>query len=342
MPEPAIRFDPDLNTDVRSGGLSEQATSTYDLFADAVHEGRLSDAAALARYAIQEAREAKELFLEWRSRTQDLLFAAADAGAVKRAVAALRARVEHGLTAPLDGEAEWKKFCLGCEAAAEACQKGHNAKALDMLERTRSDWLEKHDRLCDWVQGMVGLYAEFLGEDRIGELWQDLMAPMIGGYDRYDTEVRPWSVSARILLFITAEALRGHLSGPGRRGGIEFLEEETRIGFRFRPCGSGGRNMTGETHGSYPVTTRKHDWAWNTKGVCLYCAHCCVLSEVNPIRRLGYPAREVEPPFENANGRRTYCTWWVYRDPSLVPEHVYARTGHVKPEKLAGRRTIPK
>ena len=70
------------------------------------------------------------------------------------------------------------------------------------------------------------------------------------------------------------------------------------------------------------------------KGVCLYRAHCCALSEINPIRRFGYPARVVEPPFANENGKRAHCTWWIYRDPSLVPDEVYRRTGNVKPAAI--------
>ena len=76
------------------------------------------------------------------------------------------------------------------------------------------------------------------------------------------------------------------------------------------------------------VTTRPHDWSWNKAGICLYCVHCCQLNERMPMRRFGYPTRVVEPPVwpEARDGGK--CTWYVYKDPALVPEEVYRRTRH--------------
>ena len=80
------------------------------------------------------------------------------------------------------------------------------------------------------------------------------------------------------------------------------------------------------------MTGQAYSWAWNIKGVCLYCAHCCALSERNPIKRLGHPARVVEPPYRNEEGSRDFCTWWVYDDPGAIPDEVYRRTGNAKPK----------
>lgn len=336
MAQLPVIFHEGLGQNVRSGDWRAQCASTYDHFGAAVRENRLADAAALARYAPQEGQEAVDLFGQWLPMIRDYL---RQAGIPAQVIAdreqAIQVQVEVGRDAPVDAAGEWAEVCRLAQAAATLCENGTPGGAVELLEQSRVAWLDMHDRLCDRIQAMVGLVAELVGEQHIGELWQILMAPMIDGYARYDTRYAPWDRSAEILLHVTAEALRGHLSGPGRMGTVELVEETDRIGFRFRPCGSGGRNLTGETYGKYPVTTGPHDWAWNLEGVCLYCAHCCVLSELNPIRRLGYPAREVEPPYENATGRRDFCTWWVYRDPSLVPAHVYARTGHAKPATSA-------
>lgn len=333
----ALKFHAGYGHNVRSGDWRAQCAATHDLFIVAVEEGRLADAAQLARYTTQECAEPMELFSAWLPQIRDFM---RRGGVLDNDIAtqeaALTEEVMKDRIRPLEPEAEWQEVCRLAEEAAVLCEKSRTTEALAALESSRSAYLDIHDRLCDLVQGMVGLAALQLGEDRIGELWQLLMGSMIDGYKRYDIDHTPWERSAEILLYVTAEALRGHLSGPHRRGDIELVEEKDRIGFRFRPCGSGGRNVTGQTYGTYPVTTAKHDWAWNTEGICLYCAHCCVLSELNPIRRLGYPAREVEPPYRNATGQRDFCTWWIYKDPALVPEHVYARTGHIKPTTLGG------
>jgi hypothetical protein len=102
------------------------------------------------------------------------------------------------------------------------------------------------------------------------------------------------------------------------------------VELRFAPCGSGGRIRAGQAFG---VTQRRYDWAWNETGVCHYCVHCCVLQQLSPIRRLGYPARVVDPPLQPGDR----CTWTVYRDPSLVPDEAYRRVGQRKPGGGDGR-----
>jgi hypothetical protein len=122
---------------------------------------------------------------------------------------------------------------------------------------------------------------------------------------------------------------------------VTLHEEEDRWVFRFEPCGSGGRTLDGDANGNgtarvgppfgFRVTSEEHDWAWRTKGVCLYCAHCCQLQERASITRLGYPVRVVEPPVWGTAEPRDYCTWSIYKDPKLVPAEAYRRVGATKP-----------
>ena len=87
----------------------------------------------------------------------------------------------------------------------------------------------------------------------------------------------------------------------------------------------------------FAVTTRPHDWAWNKVGVCSYCVHCCQLNEVMPIDRLGYPTRVIDAPTWPATEPNPSCTWWIYRDPSLVPDAVYERVGRTASRRPTGR-----
>ena len=88
------------------------------------------------------------------------------------------------------------------------------------------------------------------------------------------------------------------------------------------------------------MTTEQHDWAWNAAGVCAYCVHCCLLNEVVPIERLGYPTRVIEPPLWPAARENATCTWWVYDDPSLIPDWVYERVG-ASPDRRPGKKERP-
>ena len=339
--EGPLKYHEELGRMVRRGSWVDHCRSTYDLIVEALSAGDGAGAGELARYTLQEAQEPVELYLAWLPQIRDFLAErGVEPAKIKAETARVRATVAKGADDNYDPEAGWLRVRELANTAADLAAEGRHDEAAEALEASRRAWLDTHDRLCDEVQGMIAVTAALVGEDSIGPLWERLMAPMFDSYDRYDIDLTPWEVSAEMLLQVTAEALRGHLTGPGRRGTLELVEEPDRIGFRFRPCGSGGRNFTGETHGSYPLTTAAHDWAWNIEGVCLYCAHCCVLSEVNPIRRFGYPAREVEPPYRNANGARNHCTWWIYRDPARVPDHVYRRTGNRKPSALGGTATL--
>jgi hypothetical protein len=78
---------------------------------------------------------------------------------------------------------------------------------------------------------------------------------------------------------------------------------------------------------NFAVTKEAHDWSWGKKGVCLYCVHCCQLQERVPIQKLGYPVRVVDPPTWPADRETGLCTWYVYKDPSLVPDEAFRRVG---------------
>jgi hypothetical protein len=241
---------------------------------------------------------------------------------------------------PFDLESGWSSYRAELDAFEAACDRRDGPAALELLERARRAWRETHDRACDLVYGLLDAAARLLGEDRIGDMWDHLMASLYPSRDRYDVRTTPWERSVDALVRDAAVSLRGHLSGPDRRGEVEIEELPDRFVLRFDPCGSGGRTLRPDVAESgpprmeppfnYAVTTAEHDWAWNTRGVCLYCVHCCQLQERVPISRLGYPVRVVDPPVWPDGAARS-CTWTIYKDPSLVPDEAYRRVGLERP-----------
>jgi hypothetical protein len=332
----AVRFDPRLNRPVRSGGLLDQAASTYVLAARAVKRRRFDEARALGRFTEEEAREGHELFPEFADRARAFLLRE---GVTPERLAQEERRIADVIRlpdgSPFDLERGWVAYVGALERFETACEAEDEQAALHELDLARSAWRETHDRACDLVYGLVDVGARLLGENRIGEMWDHLMDALYPSRDRYDVRKTPWADSVEVLVLDAADSLRGHLSGPSRSGEIEIEEQPDRFVLRFDPCGSGGRTLRPDNDGGPPrmeppfdfaVTTRKHDWAWNTEGVCLYCVHCCQLQERAPIRRLGYPVRVVDPPVWPNGGDRK-CTWTVYKDPSLVPDDAYRRVG---------------
>ena len=304
---------------VRPGTWGEQAVATPDLIERALKEGRREDAAALARHLVVEAQEIHDLYTAWSAEIPQIL---AREGVPAAALEEERRRLV-ALTGATDPEADWDAFRREVERFAASCRgKPSRAALADAL----ATWRTAHDRHRDLVAGWIDVAVGRLGEDRLGDLWRRLQADGIAAYARYDVRTNPWPHSFAVLVQTAIEGMHGHLGGRRGLGEVELAEHPDRVELRFSPCGSGGRLRAAERFG---VTADRHDWAWNETGVCHYCAHCCVLQQLEPIDRLGYPARVIDPPLRPGDS----CTWTVYRDPSLVPEEAYRRVGRKKPEE---------
>jgi hypothetical protein len=287
---------------VRPGPWPAQAEPTADLIEAALADGRLGDAAALGRHLVVEAQEIHDLYTDW-------------AAALPRMLA--REGVVLEVAQESDPAADWERFLARVERFAAAPERGALNDAIEA-------WRAAHDHHRDLVAAWLDLAVTHLGEGRLGDVWRELQADGIAAYTRYDPRVTPWSESFPFVVQTAIEGMHGHLGGPRGRGEVRVTEHDDRVELRFEPCGSGGRVRAAERFG---VTADRHDFAWNEVGVCHYCVHCCVLMQLEPIDRLGFPVRVIDPPLRPGEG----CTWTVYRDPGAVPEAAYRRVGREKP-----------
>ncbi len=289
---------------VRPGTWQEQAVPTADAIDAALADGRRDDAAALARHLVVEAQEIHDLWSDWAREISLFLGAEPDAVAAERA------------------EREWLEFAAATEVFARECEDDRVPQA--GVEGLLDVWRAAHDRHLRVVADLVDTAVRERGEESLGDLWRHLQRDGIRAYARYDTAVTPWPESFALLVQIAIEGMHGHPGGPSRRGEIAVEETDERVSMTFAPCGSGGRVLAEGEHG---VMTTRQDFAWNELGVCHYCIHCCVLQQLEPIDRLGHPARVIDPPLHPGDS----CTWTVYRDPSQVPDEAYLRVGRTPP-----------
>jgi hypothetical protein len=203
-------------------------------------------------------------------------------------------------------------------------------------------WRHLHDSDVDHLSGLFDVVITRFGETALGEMYEKWV---IGDwfdkrYKRFDVTHFPWAEAFPLIVYLTFESMHGHLAGPGRLGDVTFESFDDRVVFTFAPCGSGGRSVIGEPLDGTPprmdppyrwkALEECHDFAWNLKGVCTYCAHCCILTEKMPVEAYGYPVRVVDPPLYPNDGRAV-CKWTVYRTPEAVPDAVYERLGFRKP-----------
>lgn len=332
---PVVAHEPSLGRTARAGSWEQLAQGTFQSATERLARGDGEAAAQLVEVAVAEADELRDIYDRWPVSTADWI---GRRGVSPEALQDATTRLTDliGAQATTGIQAEWPRFTTAVEVAAAACRE-HAPEAAAAIETARATWQGIHDRAVDRVSGLIDIAVRLVGEDSLGELWDFLMSDWYEIHaSRYTLDNQPWETSAHQLMVAIVDGFHAHLTGTGRQGDIEIIEEPERIGFRFAPCGSGGRSLDGRiTDGApraagpfnFAVTTEPHDWAWNTVGVCSYCVHCCLLNEVMPIDRLGFPTRVIDAPVWNPDRPVTTCTWWVYRDPADVPDEIYRRVG---------------
>ncbi len=150
--------------------------------------------------------------------------------------------------------------------------------------------------MCDWAWALISVVARTWGEAVLGEVLRVTEEPWVTV--RY---AKIAALSVEDSLRLTVEGMRGHFSGPDRRGEISVVEETDRYVLSFDACGTGGRMRRGDVAAgtgsrlappyNFLNVAGAYNWTWNRKGVCAYCAHCAVVNQILPIEKLGRPMR---------------------------------------------------
>ena len=318
--------------------------STFREVGRAVNEGRWTDASELANYFVDEALVCWNLYRRWIVELEEFLV---DSGAGPDEVAEIRAGIADVTRMPdgtlFDPDQEWADFRELITKVNAATAHEDASGALKLMELAKETWRRTTIATSIPSTATAPRSRPAPGRRRNTRHVADNSAAVVDDrYTRFDIDTFEWGESLDVLMYVTFEAMRGHLVGPERTGDIEFEEFDDRYVVSFDPCGSGGRTVQGddlegtgprmEAPYNWKVSEEPHDWNHYTPGVCLYCAHCIVLTEQMPMDRFGYPVRVVDPPvYEPNQAERQRCRWTMYKDPTAVPEELYTRAGRTKP-----------
>ena len=212
----------------------------------------------------------------------------------------------------------------------QLCGREDSDGAREQLADIHRSWVTLHDHDVDHIYGLMDVIVRRWGEEALRDMWEHMVGGLFTSrYAKFDIAQYSWQESLPTNIYLAMEAMRGHLVGPGRRGNFEFEGDEDPYTFRFDPCGSGGHLLRGdqevmktpprmEPPYNWAVLEEEHDFAWNKKGVCLYCTNCCVVMQLKPIENFGYPVRVVEPP-TYPDRKDAKCTWHVYQVRAKCP-----------------------
>ena len=338
------RYEPFLGRLARTGTWPELARGTYRVILEACETGDWGVATQLIPLTLIEAEELHQVYGAWPGEILEWLHSQSlDDHVVDAEHQRVLAVTSDGLDLPW--EESWQRYVALTDDAAEAAGR-HDPSTAERVIAARDTWRAAHDQAVDLIYGLLDVGVRLLGEDCLPVMWDHLMSSWYDEHARrLDVATQPWSESARQLSLAIVDGFHGHLAGVDRLGDVELIEEADRVGFRFAPCGSGNRVMRDDTTDGSPrmeapylfsVTTEPHDWSFGSAGVCSYCVHCCLLNMTMPIDRLGYPTRVIDPPLWPQARDGGTCTWWVYRDPSLVPDSVYEKVGRRPPNREGG------
>jgi hypothetical protein len=347
-PTTTLSWSSEIGKRVRDGDWRDQAVSTAARVQEALEAQQWEVAAQLVDYFMEEAKVCHNVYQVWIAGLESWLRAR---GVGDDELLAERARIERLLTFPdggaFDPQDRWD--ALGARAGRLA--NGIRGLQLDAstagaaLDDLREHWRQLHDRWVDLQSGLLTFIARRFGEAAIGDCYRVVLEPFLRErYSPYDIRERPYEKTVARNLYLSFEAMRGHLSGPDRRGDIDVVEHDDRWVLSFDPCGSGGRGQRGDAIEKTPsrseapfefgVTQEEHDWAWNERGVCYYCAHCCLTNELWAVEQWGAPVRVTDPPLhphETTGPDPKPCTWTIYKSVEAVPEEAYRRIGMTKP-----------
>jgi len=342
-----IRSQP-INKRVRTGSIQDQAISTTTKVVEAIERKDWEGASQLLDYWMEEAKVVYVVYQTWtRGWLEFLTNKGVSASTIESEINRLKRLLAFPDGSEFETESRWETLSANAELLIHRMRALQltEQQAIQELDALRELWRQHHDRGADFQSGLLTYVAKTFGEDAIGDAYAQVLAPYIQErYAVFDIREHSYDSTLERNIYLTFEAMRGHLVGPERNGDMEVTEDEDKVVVAFDPCGSGNRGQRGdliEGTGSrsdppyeFGVTTERHDWAWNELGVCYYCAHCCYALEYWPAKEWGHPLRIVDPPLhpqETSGPQPKKCTWTIYKNLEAIPEEAYKRIGLTKP-----------
>jgi hypothetical protein len=337
-----------LRKRVRTGDWQDQAISTTRKIHESIDADEWELAAQLIDYWMEEAKVVYVIYQVWDEGFASYLRGkGVSAEELDAEVTRLRRLLAFPDGTPFETTPRWEALAIAAGLLANRL-RGYETSAADAhasMDELQERWRQLHDRGADFQSGILTFIARRFGESMIEDAYATVLEPYLQErYKPFDMRERPYESTLERNLYLSVEAMRGHLVGPERNGDMEVVEHEDRFVISFDPCGSGGRAQRGDAVEGTPsraeppydfgVTTEKHDWAWNETGVCYYCAHCCFALERWPATQWQHPLRVVDSPLypdETSGPEPKKCTWTIYKSVDAIPAEAYERIGLTKP-----------
>jgi hypothetical protein len=209
------------------------------------------------------------------------------------------------------------------DRAKAAIDAGDGETAKQLIDRAVGQWSSLKDYSINWITSLLTFVAEELGEDAVERALRKTGEEFVRPRRSSDTD---WgSLPAALRAKVIARAMVANM------GSVEVSEDDDKIVLAFR-CGTGGKLIDeGKYGGDHPYWTLRERGGrtFERDALPVYCAHCSVNNEIQPVE-WGSTPTSIEYPPERAGEP---CIHHVYKDVAAIPDEAYVRIGKPPPTR---------
>jgi hypothetical protein len=202
------------------------------------------------------------------------------------------------------------------ERAKAAIAAGDGEEATRLIDRTVEQWRSLQDYSINWITSLLSFVGRELGEAAVERSLREFGDEFVGRRRNEDWDTLPAETRARAI----ARAMVANF------GTCEQTEDDEKIVLSFR-CGTGGRLIDEGRYdaegGPYLTLREQAPRTFMRDSLPVYCAHCPVNNEMQPVEAGRAPVTVEHPPM--APGEP--CVHHIYKDPAAIPTSVYDRIG---------------
>ncbi len=207
------------------------------------------------------------------------------------------------------------------EQVRAAIDAGDPDGAKVLLDRAVAQWSSLQEYSINWITSLLSFIADEMGEAAVERALRTTGDEFVR--PRRSTDVAWGDLPAAQRAKVISRAMLANT------GSVEVSEDDEKIVLSFR-CGSGGRLIDDgryEGEHAYRTLTERSGRTFMRDELWVYCAHCSVNNEIQPVEWGETPTSIEFPP--TAPGEP--CVHHVYKDVTAIPAADYARIDQPAP-----------
>jgi hypothetical protein len=202
------------------------------------------------------------------------------------------------------------------ERAKAAVAAGDAQEATRLIGRAAEQWRSLQDYSINWITALLSFIGRELGEDAVERALREFGDEFVSGRRDPQWDALPAETRARAIT-------RAMLANFGT---VEVTEDDDKIVLAFQ-CGTGGRLIDegryDEQGGPHLTLRQRGARTFMRDALPVYCAHCSINNEIQPVEAGAAPVTVEFPPMEPGEP----CVHHIYKDSAQIPPDVYERIG---------------